>query len=63
MQSPPQRRAQRVGRGYPAAETGTHLVETELPAHAEGGAELNLDEQPDLGPDGRVVAEKETGGI
>jgi hypothetical protein len=64
MQSPPQRYgAQRFGRGYPAAETGTHLVETELPAHAEGDAELTLEEQPDMGSDGRAEAENETGGI
>jgi hypothetical protein len=64
LHAPPQRYGeQRVGRRSPAAETGTHLVETELPAHAEGGAELTSEEQPELGPDGRAVAENETGGI
>jgi hypothetical protein len=61
---PPQRYgAQRDGRRYPAAEIGTHLLETDLPGHAEGGAELTSEEQPELGPDDRAVAENETGGI
>jgi hypothetical protein len=64
LHAPPQRYgAQRVARRYPAAEMVPHLVETDLPAHAEGGAELTSNQQPELGPDGRAVAENETGGI
>jgi hypothetical protein len=42
---------------------GTNFVEKELPAYAEGGAELSSEEQPELGPDVCAVAENETGGV